>query len=294
MFSANDTTKTTTEENTSILFSIFSTDLLINLVYAVFSLIITILLSKFITNKFVKILEKWSWAWRDELISVLSRTINIIVLSLWFAISLSILWVDMWIFLWWLWFWIGFTLKIFLTNFIAWILMVTQWFYHIWDIVEVWVNWKIWSIKKIHALFTEIEQFDWIIYYVPNVKFLEDEVSNYNSNNIRRIEVKVWVDYETDIVRAKKVMLQVVNTFPNVLKSPESDVLVKSFWTSSIDLVLRFWVDSKDWFIVSQSNVTETVNLAFKQAWIKIPFPQVTLSNRDGFQIKKETNKDII
>jgi small conductance mechanosensitive channel len=55
---------------------------------------------------------------------------------------------------------------------------------------------------------------------------------------------------------------------------------------SSINLSLRFWINSKDWYFSSQSNVTETINLAFKQAWIEIPFPQMVISTRDKTSIK--------
>ena len=60
--------------------------------------------------------------------------------------------------------------------------------------------------------------------------------------------------------------MQVIEKFPNVLKLPETEVLVTKMDDSSINLSLRFWINSKDGYFVSQSNVTETVNLAFKQA----------------------------
>lgn len=271
------------QTNTNLLLSIFSTDLLINIVFALITIILTFIWSKFATSRLSGYLEN-SYAWGDsnkeELIWVLTRTINIAILSIWFAITLTVLWIDMWIFLGWLWFGIWFTLKIFLTNFIAWILMVTQWFYHLWDIIEVWG--KIWKIRNIHALFTAIEQFDWVIYYIPNVKFLEENVSNYHANDKRRVSVDIWVDYETDIVKAKKIMMQVVDKFPNILRTPEPDVLIAEMKDSSINLSLRFWINSKDWFFIQKSNVTETINLAFKQAWITIPFPQITISSRDN------------
>ena len=75
-------------------------------------------------------------------------------------------------------------------------------------------------------------------------------------------------------------MLQVVSNFPNVLKAPESHVFVEEFANSSINLSLRFWINSKDKYFETKSNVTETINLAFKQSGITIPFPQVTISNR--------------
>jgi small-conductance mechanosensitive channel len=56
---------------------------------------------------------------------------------------------------------------------------------------------------------------------------------------------------------------------------------------SSISLSLRFWIDSKTgWFFQTKSNVTETLNHAFKQAGITIPFPQITLSNRSDLELK--------
>jgi len=161
--------------------------------------------------------------------------------------------------------------------------MVTQWFYHLWDVIEV-VG-RTWTIKKIHALFTEIEQFDWVIFFVPNVKFLEEDISNYHSNDKRRVSIDIWVDYDTDILKAKKIMMQVIEKFPNVLQTPLPDVLITKMDDSSINLSLRFWINSKDKYFDTQSNVTETVNLAFKNAWIVIPFPQITLSNRSDFSV---------
>lgn len=265
----------------NILFDALSKDLFVNVFIACIVVIITFFLAKFLSSKLTNILEasySWKEEWREELVWVLTRTINIIILSIWFAITLTVLWIDMWIFLWWLWFGIGFTLKIFLTNFIGWVLMVTQWFYHIWDVVKVWS--KTWSIKNIHALFTSIEQFDWVIFYVPNVKFLEEEIINYHTNDKRRVDINIWVDYKTDLVKAKEIMLNVTEKFPNILKWPEADIILSEMKDSSIELSLRFWINSKDSYFEIKSNVTETINLLFKQEWIDIPFPQITISNR--------------
>lgn len=286
-FAADDSKTGSAQNNANTIIWFVTTDLLINIFFATIVIIATFFLAKVVTHKLTKHLEE-SYAWeksgREELVWVLSRTVNITILSIWFSITLTILGFDMGIFLWWLWFGLGFTLKIFLTNFVAWILMVTQWFYHIWDIVEVWN--RTWYIRKIHALFTAIEQFDGITYYVPNVTFLEQEVCNYNTNDKRRVDVSVWVDYKTDIFKAKTVLLKVADSFPNVLKTPYADVLVEEIWDSSIKLTLRIWINSTDTFFTLKSNVTETINLAFKQAWITIPFPQITLSNREDFNVK--------
>ncbi|MDF1682912.1 MAG: mechanosensitive ion channel [Patescibacteria group bacterium] len=132
-----------------------------------------------------------------------------------------------------------------------------------------------------HSLFTAIKQFDGIIYYVPNVKFLEENVSNYNANDKRRVAVEVGVDYDTDIVKAKKIMMQVVEQFPNVLRAPEPIIVVDKLDSSSINLKILFWIDAINGnYFMTKSNVTETINLAFRKSSIVIPFPQVTISNR--------------
>ena len=270
------------DENTNILLSLFSTDFLLNIVFVIFIFILTIFISKIITTKLSNYLERTDWLkWqnKDELIWVLTRTTNIIVLSIGFLSILSVLWLDVGILMWWIWFWLGFTLKIFLTNFVAWILMVTQWFYHNEDLIKV--SWNIWKIKQIHALFTSVEQFDGVIFYIPNVKFLEDIVENFHTNNKRRVEVEVWTDYDTDTLKAKKIMLSVLWNFTNILKAPYPEVVVTKLWDSGISLCLRFWIDSKDnTYFDTKSNVTETINLAFKQHGIIIPYNQITISNR--------------
>ncbi len=278
-------------ENSNLIMKVFNLDTLTDIVFATITIILTIIISKILNAKIGWFFEKW-WSWenREELAAVMSRTINIAVLSIWTTIALAILWVDVTIFLWGLWFWIWFTLKIFLSNFIAWIVMVTQWSYHNWDLIKMWD--KMWNIRKINSLFTEVEQFNWVIFFIPNVKFLENEVENININDKRRVEVNIWVDYETDIVKAKKIMLQVVSNFPWILKAPESTVLITKFNESSINLSLRFWINSSWQYLVMKSNITETVNLAFKQYWIKIPFPQITLSTRENSNINLEKIKN--
>ncbi len=272
------------KENTNKLLEIFSLDMLINIVFAIFAILITIVISKIVDLKIKKFIEKW-WEGenREELSWVISRTANISILAIWFTVVLGILGIDMWIFLWWLWFWIWFTLKIFLSNFIAWIIMVTQWSYHNWDIIEL--NSRIWKIRKINSLFTEVEQFDGVVFFIPNVKFLEEEVKNFNINDKRRITIEIWVEYETDIVQAKKIMLQVVNNFPYILKTPKSNVFIDKFDENWIKLNLQFWINSQWNIFETKSNVTETINLAFKKYWIKIPYKQITLSNRSNFKI---------
>lgn len=257
----------------------FLINLAINIVLVVVVIALTFIVSKFIQSKLFTYLEAaniWDEASKEEIIGVISRTMNIFVLITWFSISLWILWVDLGIFMGWIWFGIWFTLRTFLTNFISWIIIVSQWSYHIGDLIEV--GEQRWRITKIQALFTEIEELDGTIFNIPNVRFFEENVRNFHTNDKRRIDVDVVVGYETDIVQAKKVLQKVITNFPMVLSAPATDVIIERLWDNGILLKLRFWVSSSENFVTLKSNVTETINLAFKQTNIHIPYPQMTLS----------------
>lgn len=271
----------TTKQNTSIITNFFTTEMLLNFVFAVIVIILTFAISKSISHRLTRSLEKnlgetgWN---REELVWVVSRTSNIAVLFIWFSIALTILWVDTAIFMWWIWFWLGFTMKTFLSNFISWIMMVTQWEYHNWDLVQV--DWVTWTIKRINSLYTSIEKFDWITFHIPNVKFMEENVSNYNTNDKRRTEIDLLVEYDTDIIKTKKVVNLVLENFPNILKAPESDIIIDKLDNSWILVKVRYWTYSKDDFFHTRSNVTETINLAFKKQNINFAYPHLKLINK--------------
>ena len=270
-----------TQENTSFIIGFFSTDLLINFIFAVVSVVLTIVIAKVVRNKIGGYLENTMGGdgdGREELVSLITRTLNIWILLIGWSITLGVLGVDMTIFMGWIWFGLWFTLKTFLTNFVSGIMMVTQWCYHNGDLVNV--DGRVGTIIKINALFTILEQFDGVRFYVPNTIFSEQTVLNYRGNDKRRVEIELWLDYNTDLVHAKKIIMKVLEQFPSILPAPAADIFITSLSDTSIKVDIRFWIVSTDEYFKMKSNVTETLNMAFKQAGILIPFPQITLSNR--------------
>ncbi len=261
---------------------LISPDTIASIVTKLFLVIITIIwiiiFKKISSDRLISYLEtkfNGQWWWWEEVIGVITRSFNITTIIIWFSLILWILWVDLWIFMWWIWFGIGFTLKTFLTNFTAWIVMVTQWVYHNWDLIGI--SWDMWKIVKINSLFTAVEKLDWVIFYIPNINFLENKVSNYNSNDKRRLEVEVLVDYNTDLVKAKMVLYKILDSFPNILNDPKPKIIIDKLDDSWILIITRAWISSADKYITIKSNITETINLAFKQSKIKIPYPHLEI-----------------
>ena len=268
------------QEVTSFLSSLFSKDTLFKLFLALLTIILTVIITKIVKNRLSSILAKHADAnwWNEEVFWMIIRTINIIILISGFSLAMWIMWLNLWLFMWGIWFGIGFTLKTFLTNFIAWIIMIMNWNYNSWVLIEIW--WKKWRIVRVNSLMTELEQFDWVRFLVPNIKFLEEYVSNFHSNDKRRLEAFVTIDYDSDVLKAKMVASKVINSLPNILQAPEPSIIVTELWQNWIQLKIMAWISSHDNYFKSRSNLTETLNLAFKKAWIKIPFQQITISNR--------------
>ncbi len=284
--------KETTNRNLDIVLNFINWAFVLNLIFAIVIIIVTLALSRWIPRRVSAYLEKKIWSGSNEnewVLSVTARTLAVLIIIVGFSSALTIMWFDMSIFMWWIWFWIWFTLKVFLTNFIAWIITVTQWTYNIWDLVEIWG--KKWKIKRIFSLYTSIEQFNWVVYYVPNIRFLENWVSNYYTNTRRRVDINVLVDYKTDIYKAKKIMMQVSEQFPVILKTPEAKVLVDELSDKWVLLTLRFWINSDEPYLTIKSNITETINLAFKKYNIVVPYRVFNFKNIEAEENKEKIEK---
>lgn len=269
----------TWKEQTNFILAFFSIDNFTKLFMAIGVIILTFIFSKLLSTKIVSYIEKNATeeSSREELTWMISRIVNVTVLIIGFTIALGILWIDLWIFMWGIWFGIWFTLKTFLTNFVAGIMMVTQGFYHNGDVIEI--DNQIWKIVKVNALFTAIEQFNGVIFYIPNIKFIEDRVTNYYANDKRRSEIDILIDYKSDIHKAKQTVMMILGQFPNLLKSPASDVMVDKLGDSWILLKVRYWVSAQDDYFETKSNITETIHMGLRKQGILIAYPHLTVTH---------------
>jgi len=258
--------------------TIISTDMLLKLISALLIIVITFLIAKVVRNKVFTYLEGklgWEGENKQEMLFMTSRVVNITIIITWITVALGILWVDMTIFMGGIWFGIGFTLKTFLSNFIAWIIMVSQGTYHTQDLIEV--EWKQWRIQRINTLFTTAQQLDGVIFTIPNIHFLDKEVKNFNTSEKRRVDIDIHFDYDADIIKIKSVLKKVALSFDEVLTSPEAKMIIESFDDSYIRVQYRPWILSDTNFISMKSNLLETINLAFKQAGIDVAKQKITM-----------------
>ena len=182
---------------------------------------------------------------------------------------------------------IGFAMQDLIMNFIAGVMILIAHHYQIGDYIKV--NDTIGQIVEIQSRATILKALDGTKVVVPNSQLFTKQVTSFTSNPFRRIEVPVGVEYDTDLQIAKDVSLQVIRDNVDIAREPEPVVLLDEFDDSSINLLLRFWVDSKSHWLNTRSQIIIDLKKAFDKAGIIIPFPIRTLvvDNKEDQQLSE-------
>lgn len=115
--------------------------------------------------------------------------------------------------------------------------------------------------------------------YVPNGVLSNNVIINFNSAGTRRVEWVIGIDYASDVNKALNLLKELVESNPNILKDPEHFVGVNALAASSVNLIVRGWVKSDDYF-PTFFEFNKTVFEEFNKAGISFPFPQITVSHR--------------
>ncbi len=182
---------------------------------------------------------------------------------------------------------IGFAAKDTLSNLIAGVLLIIDRPFEIGDRIEVWsapagsASWG--DVIDIGLRATKIRTTDNIIIIIPNNEIMKRDIVNYTtlSTDIR-VRIPVGVSYDTDINKAKSVILEVAKGAEWVLKDPPPTVVVRQFGASSVDLQLRVWIKDARKRMDTISYMTDKMKEAFDREGIEIPYPKrdITITKR--------------
>jgi small conductance mechanosensitive channel len=115
---------------------------------------------------------------------------------------------------------------------------------------------------------------------IPNGAIYSGNIVNYSSRKTRRIDMIFSVSYDDDLRLAKEIILSVVEAEERILKDPAPEVAVGDLAASSVDFVVRPWVNVDDYWNVKFS-LNEKIKLAFDQHKITIPYPHMDVQLRN-------------
>lgn len=109
---------------------------------------------------------------------------------------------------------------------------------------------------------------------IPNSHITSNHIINFSAENKRLINLTYSVSYKEDIAKAKSVLMSVATGNELVLKDPAPSVFVSSHEASSINLIVKVWVNGTDYWTVYYM-MQEDVKLAFDKNSITIPYNQL-------------------
>ena len=109
---------------------------------------------------------------------------------------------------------------------------------------------------------------------VPNGSIYGGTITNYSARATRRVDMVFGISYSDDIKKARDILMETLEADERVLKDPAPNVALSELANSSVNFVVRPWVNSGDYWDVKW-DMNKKIKLALDANGISIPFPQM-------------------
>ena len=182
---------------------------------------------------------------------------------------------------------IGLSLQNSLQNFAAGVMLLIFKPFRKGDLIET--GGQTGTVEEMGLLVLELRTGDNKTVLIPNGKVFSDSIVNYSANELRRIDFTFDVSYESNLKEAKDIITRSLAENRLVLKEPQAVVAVGALAASSVQLIVRPWVKTGDYW-AAYWGITESVKTEFDKAGIEIPYNQMSLHIAEN-QSEKLTHK---
>jgi small conductance mechanosensitive channel len=172
---------------------------------------------------------------------------------------------------------LGFAFQDIASNFIAGVLISLRHPFRLGDLLET--NGFFGTVQSIHLRSTELLRPEGQVVLIPNKLVFEKPIVNYSLFGKRRIDLRVGVSYGDDLGEVKRIVIAAVEGVePRDLSCPV-ELFFEEFGDSSVDLVVRFWIEfhRQGQYLQAKSDAIERIEAAFNAAGLTFPFPTRTL-----------------
>lgn len=132
------------------------------------------------------------------------------------------------------------------------------------------------SVAELNMMATTLTTPDNKVIIIPNKSVWGSAITNYSAKDTRRVDMTVGISYGADIPKAIQVIRETLLADARILKEPLPTVAATSFGDSAVNLVIRPWVKSGDYWNVYFDQM-QAIKAALDTNQIEIPFPQVDL-----------------
>lgn len=129
-------------------------------------------------------------------------------------------------------------------------------------------------VEEITMVNTRLRSGDNRALTIPNSMFTTQTIINHTGRPVRRVDLVIGISYESDLRKAKGLLLELVMADERALKQPGPSVEVAALGTHSVDLAVQVWTRTehhgglKAWLL-------EQIKLRFDTEGVVIPYPQM-------------------
>ena len=129
------------------------------------------------------------------------------------------------------------------------------------------------TVERLLVFSTILRTPDNKIITIPNANMLSGNIVNYSQEKKRRVDLSVGIGYGDDMGKARDILMNTLKQHPLVLKDPEPQVAVAELGDNSVNLTIRPWVKTGDYWTV-HAEITEQIKIQLDKHGFSIPYPQ--------------------
>ena len=139
------------------------------------------------------------------------------------------------------------------------------------------------TVEDIKIRATTIKTYDGRQVVIPNSDLYTSALTVNTAYKQRRLQVAVGIGYEDDIEAAKAEILQALDKVESVSKKAQPSVIATGFGDSTIDLMVRWFIEDGTQAnkVTSIHQVIVEIKSALDTAGVNIPFPIRTIDLSD-------------
>ncbi|AUT01689.1 transporter [Nostoc sp. CENA543] len=165
---------------------------------------------------------------------------------------------------------IGFSLRDVLSNYFSGIILLASRPFRLGD--QIVIQDFEGTVTQIQLRATTLKTYDGRVVYIPNQEVFTAIITNNTACTHRRSSIMVGIDYGSDITKTKKIIHDAVLAVEGVETQPQPEILVRELATSTVNVEVRFWVNSRRLtFLEITSLVAQAVKETLMQAGIEMP-----------------------
>lgn len=132
------------------------------------------------------------------------------------------------------------------------------------------------TVKEIQIFYTKLSTVDNKTIVIPNGTLANNSLTNVTAKDQRRLDLTVDISYEADLLKAKKLIEELLYQEEQILKDEEIIVYVDQLAESSVVIGSRAWVKTEEYW-PTRWRLLEEIKLTFDAHGVEIAYPHLSV-----------------